>query len=263
MRAKKVILLVRFFCTFCVCLLLFPTIVQAQEPIEKEQEVWTTLARVIVKEVDSGRYLEARQQLEKLANQFSRSDFAQKKLSVQAIQALSTVIIDLEERLNRITPNPTELRFFAKRLLITFDAVDHSFQPLWKTYYAVLKKQSEKLMTDLRKQRDVQDGLSTLQNDYLLIRPALIVVKSSITVQKVDSLFTLLARDKNVIHQLEAVKQLNNLLYPLFYGSEQDVLAAINPNGKVPISTFLFIMSIIIMGILSYVAWRKRGHATT
>jgi sporulation protein YpjB len=262
MRAKKVILLVRFFCIVCVCLLLFPTIVQAQESIKKEQDAWFTLATVVVKEVDSGKYLEARQQLEKLANQFSRSDFAQKKLSVQAIQALSTVIIDLEERLNRITPNPTELRFFAKRLLVVFDAVDHSFQPLWKTYYPVLKKQTEIIIAELRKRRDVQEGLSSLQKYYLLIRPALIVVKSSITVQKVDSLFTLLARDKDIIHQLEAVKQLNNLLYPLFYGSEQDVLAAINPNGKVPISTFLFIMSIIILGILSYVSWRKRGYAT-
>jgi hypothetical protein len=92
----------------------------------------------------------------------------------------------------------------------------------------------------------------------VILRPALVVTKSTTTVQKVDSLFLFLERDSNRDHQMIALNQLRRLWYPLFYGSEQDVLAVTNPDGKVPISTFLSIISIIIIGILTFVSWRKR-----
>lgn len=263
MRTKKVILLVQLLCTILVSLFLFPTIANAQVSGPKEQEEWNALATTIVKEVEAGKYLVARERLEKLAHQFSQSNFANKNLSVQAIQSLSTTIIDLEERLNRITPNQSELDYYAKRLLIAFDVVDHSYQPLWKSYYPIMKKETEQVITDLRKQKNVQEDLNTLQNTYVLIRPALVVVKSPTTVNKVDSLFLFLQHDQSITNKFSAVKQLNNLLYPLFYGSEQDVLAAINPTGKVPISIFLILLSIIIIGILGYVSWRKRIESST
>lgn len=240
--------------------LLFPYIVQAKDSFQGEVRDWVSLATTINKNVDAGNYLVARQQLDRLAAMFSQSNLADKKLSVRAVQALSTVIIDLEERLNRITPNPEELKFYARRLLVTFDAVGHTYQPLWKTYYPVLKKDTGRILVHLRKHQTVQNELQVLLDNYLLIRPALIVVKSPTTVQKVDSLFVVLERDQDQKHQLEAVKHINLLLYPLFFGSEQDVLAVINPIGKVPVSTFLTIISIIIIGILGFVAWRKRNE---
>ncbi len=223
-----------------------------------DSKQWTSSATRIVKEVDAGRYVEARQELDELAKQFSRSNFAEKELSVQAIQALSTCIIDLEGRLNRITPNPNELNFYAKRLLITFDATRHSNQPMWQSYYLVLKRQLDKMLVDSTQNKDIREELNILHNHYVILRPALVVTKSPITVQKVDSLFLFLERDSNKDHQQVALGQLKKLLFPLFYGSEQDVLAVTNPNGKVPISTFLSIISVIIIGILTFVSWRKR-----
>jgi sporulation protein YpjB len=240
-------------------LFLYPNMVQAeQEFIISETKQWTSLATRIMKEVDAGRYVEARQELEELARQFSRSNFAEKELSVQAIQALSTSIIDLEGRLNRITPNPNELNFYAKRLLLTFDATRNSHQPMWQSYYPVLKRQVDKMIADSKQNKDIREELNILHNHYVILRPALIVAKSSITVQKVDSLFLFLEKDSNKDHQQIALGQLKKLLFPLFYGSEQDVLAVTNPNGKVPVSTFLSIISVIIIGILTFVSWRKR-----
>ncbi|MXQ52576.1 sporulation protein YpjB [Shimazuella alba] len=255
--------MVRTLCLTIICLLLYPNLVQAeQELVQTDTQQWVTYATLISKEVDAGRYVEARQKLEELADLFSHSNFAGKQLSVQAIQALSTTIIDLEGRLNRITPNPVELNFYAKRLLLAFDAVGHSYQPMWKTYYPVLKRQVDKMLADLKKNRDIREEINILHNHYVILRPALIVAKSPITVQKVDSLFLFLDRNSDKNHQIVALNQLKRLLYPLFYGSEQDVLAVTNPYGKVPISTFLFIISVIIIGILTYVSWRKRFQST-
>lgn len=256
------ILLLRIFFIAVMSFFLYPNLVQAGSiSTSADTQKWVTLATVIAKEVDAGRYVEARQKLEELAKDFSHSNFAEKELSVQAIQALSTSIIDLEGRLNRITPNPNELNFYAKRLLMTFDAVNHPYQPLWKTYYPVLKRLVDKMILDIKQSKDVREELNILHNHYVILRPALVVIKSPTTVQKVDSLFLFLKRDSNKEHQLLALNQLRRLWYPLFYGSEQDVLAVTNPDGKVPISTFLSIISVIIIGILTFVSWRKRMHS--
>jgi sporulation protein YpjB len=249
----------RIFCMVVVSLFLYPNLVQAASlTVETDTQQWVSLATWIAREVDAGRYVEARQKLDDLAKRFSHSNFAEKELSVQAIQALSTTIIDLEGKLNRITPNPNELNFYAKRLLMTFDAVRHPYQPMWKSYYSVLKRQVDKMILEIKQKKDIRVELNILHNHYVILRPALVVAKSTTTVQKVDSLFLFLERDSNRDHQMIALNQLRRLWYPLFYGSEQDVLAVTNPDGKVPISTFLSIISIIIIGILTFVSWRKR-----
>ncbi|WP_240875938.1 sporulation protein YpjB [Shimazuella soli] len=240
-------------------LFLYPNFVQAKQMwSESDTKLWVSSAMQIAKEVDAGRYVEARQILDELAKHFSHSNFAEKELSVQAIQALSTSIIDLEGRLNRITPNPNELNFYAKRLLMTFDAVGHPYQPMWKSYYPILKRQVDKMISDIKQGKDIREERNILHNHYVILRPALVVTKTPTTVQKVDSLFLFLERDSNKDHQLIALNQLRKLWYPLFYGSEQDVLAVTNPDGKVPVSTFLSVISVIIIGILTFVSWRKR-----
>lgn len=256
---KKVIGLIQVVCLTIVCFLFYPSGVYAtQEQVESSAKQWVATATIVLQEIETGDYLKARQKLDELAKQFSGADFKGKGLNVQAIQALSTAIIELEGRLNRITPNPTELTFYTKRLLYAFDAANHPHQPMWHAYYPQLKQQITRMIADLDKNKDVRRQRNQLEQQYVLLRPAIVVSKTPITVQKVDSLFALLSRADNKEHQLIALNQLQRLLYPLFYGSEQDVLAATDPTGKVEVSTFVLTISIIVVGLLTFVAFRKR-----
>jgi sporulation protein YpjB len=253
--------LVRIICLIVVCFLFYPSGVYAsQEQLDRGSEQWVAYVTIISKEIEAKNYLKARQKLDELAKLFSEANFKGKRLNVQAIQVLSTTMIELEGRLTRITPNQTELTFYAKRLLLAFDAANHPHQPMWLAYYAQVNQQITRMIADVDKNKDIRRQRSQLEQLYVLLRPAIVVSKTPITVQKIDSLFALLSRNEDKEHQLIALSQLQRILFPLFYGSEQDVLAVSDPTGKVEVSTFLMTLSIIVVGLLAFVAFRKRLH---
>src|SRR5690606_9679989 len=109
-----------------------------QDMIEKEQ--WTQLASQVAKWVRKGDWLHARNQLAILSHRFSKANLEKESLEVEALHALSGVLLDMERALNQVKPNEIVLLRAAERLEITFDALTHPNQPMWKQYDRALSQ---------------------------------------------------------------------------------------------------------------------------
>lgn len=244
--------------SFCSFFLIFPT-AEASDEFQRECEIWSKTANRVAEQVEKGNLLEARNELAKLARQFSTSNLADKNLSVEGIHALSEVIMDMERNLNRISPDEAKLRVAATRLRIAFDAVSHPHQPLWQQYYSVMKKHLMLIREAIKQQNQasIQEAIGQFYDDYQMIRPALVVSKSPSVVEKVDSLITFIRKQKDP-EQLEAgVIQLERMLQALFFGSEKEVLAVFSPLEGVSLQTLTMWVSGFIAMVLGYVSWKK------
>lgn len=231
----------------------------ASTEFQKESENWSRTANQVVKWIEKGNYLEAKTQLAILADQFSKSNLSDKNLSIEAIRELSTVIIELEQSLNRITPNEEEIRITAIRLQVAFDAVSHPHQPLWKQYYNPIKKhiQHVKEAVEQKDLESAQEAVKQLTDEFQMIRPALVITKSPSTVQKVDSLLKFIEKQADWSKLDQGITQLETLLQPLFFGTEKDVLAVTREMSGVSVHTFTLWLSCFIAGVLTYVSWTR------
>jgi sporulation protein YpjB len=231
-----------------------------QEELVSASEVWSESATRIVKWVEKKNYIEARNELAKLAHNFSTANLANKNLSVAGIKALSDVILNLEGQLNRITPDEKQIYRSAVQLQIAFDAIFHPHQPLWKQYYSTLKKDIKAIQIALGKKKElsvIKEEVKQLYQDYQMVRPALIIVKSPYVIEKVDSLLTFIRQAMEMEPIASGVQELETMLYPIFFGTEKDVIAVMDPFGS--ISFYFMVFSIIgfITLVLVYVAWNK------
>jgi sporulation protein YpjB len=237
---------------------LFPFTAHAMSSQLPEDDQWLKLANQIVKQVEAEQLLEARDTLAQLAKTFSSSNFAQRKMRVEQIHALSGTILDLERKLNRVTPNLTEIKDSATRLQLAFDAVTHPNQPLWKQYDEQLLRDARQLKeaVQFRNFQRLQLAKEQLGRDYWLIRPAIVVSKSPATVERLDSLITFLLQQTSWKALLPATNDLDQVLQNLFYGQDQDVFAWVRIWENQHMFTF-FVISGIISAVLAYVSWRK------
>ncbi|SEN28514.1 sporulation protein YpjB [Lihuaxuella thermophila] len=243
---------------YCSFFLILPT-AEASSEFQTESEIWSKTANRVAEQVEKEDLQEARTQLAQLAHLFSKSNLADKNLSVEGIHALSDVIMDTERNLNRISPDEIKLRVAVTRLQITFDAVSHPHQPLWKQYYNPMNNQL-KLIREAIKQEDsasVQDAIDQFYDDYQMIRPALIVSKSPYIVEKVDSIITFIRKQRDPGQLQAGVSRLERMLQPLFFGSEQEVLAVYSPLDGLSLYAFAGWVSALIVMVLGYVSWRK------
>ncbi|SFJ59015.1 sporulation protein YpjB [Thermoflavimicrobium dichotomicum] len=242
-----------------MCFFTFLPMAQANEGFHEQSEEWSKKALQISKWIEQREFRLAKEELTQLATQFATADFSNKKLNVAAIRALSEAILDVEHELNRVMLNEAKLKKAAIRLSIAFDAMSHSHQPLWKQYYDSFKNQLQRLKKTLadRNQGKIRQQIEQFAQDYDIIRPALIIAKSEQTVQKLDSLFTALRKTEDQELMKASIEELDRILYPLFFGTEKDVMAVIAPFGSLPFYWILCWISGFIILVLSYVGWRK------
>jgi sporulation protein YpjB len=244
-----------------IWLLLFPfwNVDASRREVPKEAEEWSKIARRVEEWVSRGELLKAREELAVLANRFSRSDLSGKRLRVEAIHALSQVIIEMEQNLNRVRPDEEKLAISARRLVLAFDAASHPNQPLWRESYDPMRERVREVMEAINAKDRVkfQQAVNRLNAEYQMIRPALAVAKSPITLSRIDSIMAFLRRGGNWQELGQAAKQLNSLLYPLFYGSEKDVMAAVSGWDERAAWRSAFWVSSLTVLVLGYVSWRK------
>ncbi len=231
----------------------------ADESFAQEKETWSGLANQVSEYVNEQNYLAARDALAILSKRFANSNLVDQKLTVPAIHTLSAMIMDLERNLNQVRPSPSKIKQSALRMQIAFDAVSHSHQPLWLQYYSRLKQDADLLSEAARAKNkmDYEKRLVSFYDHYLLIRPALVVSKSQITVEKLDSLMTFIRKTEDWSDRERGLKQWKSLMYPLFYGSEKDVMAAVHKWNENVIKQMIFLMLGLIVSVLVYVSWRK------
>jgi sporulation protein YpjB len=242
----------------CVFQLMVPA-VHATGVHSSAREEWSRLANQVAKWANAGEYIKARDQLVILSSRFSKADFTKLNLRIEAIHALAEVIMDMEGALNRIQPNSREIGKAATRLQLAFDALTHPNQPMWQQYYQPLKKDLDVIdeAIRLKDRHAMQEGIAQFYEHYQIIRPALVVAKTSYTVNKVDSLVTFLRKQTDFAKLKIGVTQLKSLLNPLFFGSERDVMATVYDWNEGAFFKVILWVSGLIAGVLGFVSWRK------
>lgn len=248
-------------CLLVITLLIIPIeSVHANESFLHEGESWSKLANEVMKKVQEQNYSAARETLTVLSQEFSKSNLVDKQLTVPAIHMLSGVILDVERNLNQIRPNHQKIYHSALRMQIAFDAVSHSHQPMWHQYYDELKQDIEQIKREIqaKNQKVYEQRVNQFYEHYQLIRPALMISKSETTVQKLDSLMTWIRKKKDWAEQERGIQQWEQLMDPLFYGSEKDVLTMVYQwdEEAVLIKVMVWISGLIV-SVLAYVSWRK------
>jgi sporulation protein YpjB len=239
--------------------LLYAPTIYAHESFQQEGESWSQLVEQMVRLVEEEKWVEARELLAILAYQFSQSHLSEQKLTIESIHELSGLMLEMEHNLNQISPHPQQMLLVMQRLQMAFDAISHPYQPLWKQYYDPMREHIALLEQVMQAQKEEKVGevMSQIQQDYQMIRPALVVSKSPATVQKVDSLLTLTSKQKDFKQSQTAVHQLKELLQPLFFGSEKDVIAGGELFLYHSMQVIILWMSGMIALVLAYVSWRK------
>lgn len=206
---------------------------------------------------------EAREALWKLTAKFSQHNWADMDVSVEGIHALSEALVQAKDALTNTQLDAHVVQMHATRLRLGIDALQKRKQPLWHRYYDVLKKD----VSELQKQviagdkTEVQQALDRLHAHYQLIQPTLYVSRAPQVVEELNALFHFMYKQ---IHDMAinrqplqgAVTQWERLLDPLFYGSDEEVLAASDvPEYPVVLSTWL--LAILVGTVLTYVIWKK------
>jgi sporulation protein YpjB len=243
----------------CCCFLFFLDQGRAERV---NAEAWTQDAERIHQLVKEKQWTEARETLAKLAAGYSRADFSGQDISLEAIHALSECLLDLEGKLNQVRPDPASILSSAVRLRLAFDALSHPNQPLWHGRYQDIIRKAEAVERAVKsgEGEEVRKAVAALDGEYRLIRPAVVVSKSPQTVEKVDSMMAYLRTQANLAEMdrealMDGVKRFKQMMDPLFYGSEKDVVS-LGRSMEVPeVLPFLWVGGMIAL-VLAYVGWR-------
>ena len=227
-----------------------------------EAEAWAKQAEEIHRLVKEKKWAEARKPLAELAAGFSRADFSDEEVSTEAIHALSECLLDLEGKLNQIRPEQDALLTSAVRLRLAFDALSHPNQPLWQERYPEMVRNIRRLERAVQSgsREKVREAVDKLFGEYQLIRPALAVSKSPQTTAKVDSVIAFIRSrsdgaplDRREL--AEGVKRLEKMMEPLFYGTEEEVIALARWTHPPEVLPLLWVGG-VIAAVLAYVGWR-------
>lgn len=250
--------LVWIFCCLFICF--FPMHVRADDAWQQRSEDWLQVADLIVLYVEKGKYLEARNQVIELSREFSKANLSTKTLNIEAVHVLSDDLVWLEHHLNQVVvSNPEELQQRAIRLKLAFDAVSHPYQPLWKQHYQPIKSKIAQFYQakNAHDQQGMSKAILELVQEYQIIRSAIVVSKKPETVNKLDSLVRFMSQQKTSKLQSVGVKRFEQILDPLFFGSDQDVLSAYRPYIDSGVELIVIWICFWITAIFAYVSYKK------
>lgn len=224
---------------------------------------WAKQADQVEQKVVKEEWAEAREELRKLADQFSGSDLTRIDLTVEGLGALSETLVEADQQLNRVMIQPKELTRAVERVHLAFDALAQPHQPLWHRYEGMFQDQMNQVRNNLKRGRhkEARRSIETILQSYNQIRPALVVIRSPSTVEKVDALMTFLKKE-GAKQKLEpgtvesALDQWAKMIPPLFYGSEEEVVALAGTDPP-PLVVALATLGGFIAMVLGYVVWLK------
>lgn len=241
-----------------ICFL--PLQVHADDSWRQKSEDWLQIADLIVLYIEKGKYLEARNQVMELSRDFAKANFSTKELNIEAVHVLSDELVWLEHHLNQVVvSNPAELRRRAIRLKLAFDALSHPNQPLWKQRYQPIKAKIAQFY-QAKKERDpkgMTKAIIDLVQEYQLIRSAIVVSKRPDTVNKLDSLVRFMDQQKATKMQTVGVKRFEQVIDPLFFGSDQDVLSAYRPYVDTGVELIIIWICFWLAAMFAYVAYKN------
>lgn len=219
--------------------------------------------------VKEAEWLEARRKLEMLTAAFKEHNWNEADLSVEGIHALADVLIAAKHALTRARPDEHEVQMRALQVRLAVDALEERKQPLWHHYYNVLDDDVKHLREQISagSKDDLESAVRRLYAHYELIQPALYISRTPEAVKQANALLAFMDKQirgvaVNREPLREAAAQWDELVYPLFYGTDEEVLA-VSTAHESPLVLTSWLLATVIGTVLLYVAWRKARAENT
>lgn len=135
-----------------------------------------------------GNIPKAREEMETVSNLFLSVSF-QGRTTVDGVNALSGVIMDMQAAISRVKMNPEEWEHAAARLRLAANALNREGQPTWTQYYKGMQDDFERLEQAAASggQTEWKRGVERLQTRYDTIRPAVLIAGASGAVNAFDA----------------------------------------------------------------------------
>ncbi|MBP1155288.1 MULTISPECIES: sporulation protein YpjB [unclassified Paenibacillus] len=231
----------------------------SQEQLQRA-ELLNRTAEDMYQKMLQGDIEDSRIVLQQLSDQLNQIRF-EGMTSVDGMNALVRTVTDAQRILDTTALQPNERQVAAAKIRLATDALTHANQPLWLQYYDRLQDDVNDLEQAARDQNklDLQSAASRLEHDYGIIQPSLLIGRSAVDVEKMDSLVIFVRSQplnlgepfKNV---LQAIPPMRQMLDKLFMKRETTAYLPYAAPQNPILWTLTF--GIIILSSLAFAGWR-------
>ncbi|MDQ0192962.1 sporulation protein YpjB [Paenibacillus wynnii] len=226
--------------------------------LQLEQAAETLYGHVL-----EGDVTKVRQETEDISRLFVSSSF-EGLTSVEGINALSGVIIDLKAAVAGVEVSPERWESAAAKLRLAANSLNHPRQPIWTQYYKLIRED----LNNMEKSSTLNDvtawkaALQRLQSRYDTIRPAVIISRPAEEVNAFDSWLSYAAGAISSSQPLDRARLLEIVSYGqeavrVLFGKEKDEPALSLPMAPEEYGIWAMLAACFIIGALVYTGYRK------
>lgn len=214
-----------------------------------------------------GNITKARAEAEQVSQIFISSSF-EGMTSVEGVNALSAVIMDMKAALAAAEPSPQKWEAAAAKLRLAANSLNHPRAPMWLQYYKLVRED----LKDMERSAAAGDlkswtaALARLQSRYANIRPAVIISRPAETVNAFDSWLSYAAGAAASGQPPERSRLVEIVSYGqdaarVMFGKERDEPALTLPLAPPEYGGWGLLTGAFILTVLAYAAYRKyRGQ---
>ncbi|MBT2288563.1 sporulation protein [Paenibacillus albidus] len=215
-----------------------------------------------------GNVAKVRQATDEVSRIFVSSSF-EGLTSVEGINALSSVIMDVKTAVSAVQSSPERWEAAAAKLRLAANSLNHPRQPMWLQYYKLIREDLN-AMAQSASANDLkgwQTALSRLDSRYNTIRPAVIISRQPDVVNVFDSWLSHAAGIPKSSQPSERAKLLEMVSYGqeaarVMFGKEKDEPALTTPLAPEGYSGWGMLAAAFILVALGYAGYRKyRGDS--
>lgn len=228
-----------------------------EEKLRMLDEVAATLYRA----AKAGKPAEAKEQLEQFADLMTRLSYSG-VTTLEGLNALTSLVAESREVYSRLQFNEREALVAAAKLRLAADALSHKEKPLWLAYRSTFERDAGQLReaVDKGRQEEAKQALAVFYDHYLIIRPAVLISRSSQLAEKLDSWFIFMnglvsAPDYDAQLAKEGAGSTDRLIEELFREGDLSTLAG--PGETSTPALWAAMVCGAIVSVLVYVGYRK------
>ena len=214
-----------------------------------------------------GNVIKVRQETDEISRIFVSSSF-EGMTSVEGINALSGVIMDLKAAIASAQISPQRWESTAAKLKLAANSLNHPRQPIWLQYYKVIREDlnAMELSGSANDLAGWKTALERLQSRYDNIRPAVIISRQPEVVNAFDSWLSYAAGIPSSSHKIERARLVEIVSYGqeaarVMFGKEKNEPTLSVPLASQEFGIWGFLAACFIISVLAYAAYRKyRGE---
>ncbi|CAH1194319.1 hypothetical protein PAECIP111892_01574 [Paenibacillus auburnensis] len=224
-------------------------------------------AEALYNYVLKGDIAKAKQQSEEISKIFVSSSF-EGQTSVEGVNALSGVIVDLKAAFAAAQIVPEKIEAAAARVRLAANSLNHPRQPMWQQYYKLFRED----LNDMEKSAAAGDlegwktAVTRLQSRYDTIRPAVVISSRPEVVNAFDSWLSYAAGVTTSAQPPERSRLLEIISYGqdavrVMFGKERDEPVLSLPLSPQKYGAWGMLAGAFILSALAYAGYRKyRGE---